>query len=37
MGSVGSKVAALEKAGAHIAATPAEIGTLAQQLSRKTA
>jgi succinyl-CoA synthetase alpha subunit len=37
MGSVQSKVAALEKAGAHIAKTPAEIGTLAQTLSRKAA
>jgi succinyl-CoA synthetase alpha subunit len=37
MGSVGSKVAALEKAGAHIAATPAEIGTLAQRLCGKRA
>jgi succinyl-CoA synthetase alpha subunit len=37
MGSVQSKVAALEKAGAHIAKTPAEIGTLAQKLSRNAA
>ena len=35
MGSVASKVAALEKAGAHIAKTPAEIGTLAQRLAFK--
>jgi succinyl-CoA synthetase alpha subunit len=32
MGSVESKVKALEKAGAHIATTPAEIGTIAQTL-----
>jgi succinyl-CoA synthetase alpha subunit len=36
MGSVESKVKALEKAGAHIAKTPAEIGTLAQRLTRTT-
>jgi succinyl-CoA synthetase alpha subunit len=35
MGSVESKVRALEKAGAHIAKTPAEIGTIAQRLVRK--
>jgi succinyl-CoA synthetase alpha subunit len=35
MGSVESKVKALEKAGAHIARTPAEIGTLAQRLTRR--
>jgi succinyl-CoA synthetase alpha subunit len=33
MGSVVSKVKALEKAGAHIATTPAEIGTIAKQLT----
>ena len=32
MGSVESKVKALAKAGAHIAKTPAEIGTIAQTL-----
>jgi len=32
MGSVQSKVAALEKAGAHIAKTPAEIGEIAKKL-----
>ncbi len=32
MGSVASKVRALEKAGAHIARTPAEIGEIARQL-----
>jgi succinyl-CoA synthetase alpha subunit len=32
MGSVASKVAALEKAGVAIARTPAEIGLLAQRL-----
>jgi succinyl-CoA synthetase alpha subunit len=32
MGSVASKVAALERAGAHIATTPAEIGDIAKQL-----
>jgi succinyl-CoA synthetase alpha subunit len=36
MGSVESKVKALEKAGAHIAMTPAEIGTLAQQLAPRS-
>jgi len=35
MGSVESKVKALEKAGAHIARTPAEIGTLAHRLTRR--
>ena len=35
MGSVESKVKALEKAGAFIATTPAEIGTLAQRLTRR--
>lgn len=35
MGSVASKVAALEKAGAHIAATPAEIGTIARRLAAR--
>jgi succinyl-CoA synthetase alpha subunit len=33
MGSVTSKVAALEKAGAHIANTPAEIGEIARRLA----
>jgi succinyl-CoA synthetase alpha subunit len=33
MGSVASKVKALEKAGAHIATTPAEIGTIAKRLN----
>jgi succinyl-CoA synthetase alpha subunit len=37
MGSVASKVKALEQAGAHIATIPAEIGTLAQKLSGKSA
>ena len=37
MGSVQSKVAALEKAGALIAKTPAEIGTLARRLSGASA
>jgi hypothetical protein len=32
MGSVQSKVAALEKAGAHIAKIPAEIGEMAKKL-----
>ena len=32
MGSVESKVKSLEKAGSHIATTPAEIGALAQKL-----
>jgi succinyl-CoA synthetase alpha subunit len=36
MGSVQSKVAALEKAGALIAATPAEIGAIAARLSART-
>jgi succinyl-CoA synthetase alpha subunit len=35
MGSVASKVNALQKAGAHIARTPAEIGTLARTLTGK--
>lgn len=35
MGSVESKLSALEKAGAAIARTPAEIGALARQLIRK--
>jgi succinyl-CoA synthetase alpha subunit len=35
MGSVASKVAALEKAGALIANSPAEIGTIARSLVRK--
>ena len=34
MGSVPSKVAALEKAGAFIAKTPAEIGEMAKQVKR---
>jgi succinyl-CoA synthetase alpha subunit len=33
MGSVASKVKALEKAGAHIATTPAEIGEIAKRLN----
>jgi succinyl-CoA synthetase alpha subunit len=33
MGSVESKVKALEKAGAHIARTPAEIGEIAKKLN----
>jgi succinyl-CoA synthetase alpha subunit len=33
MGSVESKVKALEKAGAHIAKTPAEIGTIAKKIA----
>jgi succinyl-CoA synthetase alpha subunit len=32
MGSVASKVAALQTAGAHIAKTPAEIGEIAKRL-----
>jgi succinyl-CoA synthetase alpha subunit len=35
MGSVQSKVAALEKAGAHIATTPAEIGEIARRLTAR--
>jgi succinyl-CoA synthetase alpha subunit len=35
MGSVESKLSALEKAGAAIARTPAEIGALAGRLMRK--
>jgi succinyl-CoA synthetase alpha subunit len=37
MGSVQSKVAALEKAGAHIAKIPAEIGVLARRLAGASA
>ena len=35
MGSVASKVKALEQAGAHIAATPAEIGEIARRLTAR--